>query len=465
MGVHTRKSQRAGRFLLSDEKIKEFTEAKITSDSYERDPHYFKGIVEYIINNSHITKLSKAANDLSMYGLVYKLKLKDGISSPLVNLKLDHTKPLSANFYRNKSFKPVRTFLLKLSFLSLLEETEISRDGKTSVLMKDFAKEAKIQNECYDKTYELGESVVPGCISPAYYDLFTQHNVTNPIFSKLLEPAVDDDDYLGSLAANARDANVLQFGLILMEFAEGFRTLDSIIRDKTVSEENKTHATMLAKTAHLILYNKGVVQGDGHNQNVMVNLDYTGFMADVPGKALVIDFGRALKVKDMNLDIGADKYEEVLKFVSSVSSGGHDRRPQYEWLRIAKPLENKYLSMLLEYKNERLDIVTHYIKDAIPKAQQKDELFAAFLENPNIAGFNRLRWRNLQDPVLQNAKRAKTAKNAGPLVASKGVRPAVAAKGVRPAVAAKGTRPVAAAKAVGPLVTPPMRGKQARNGI
>ena len=112
MGLQTRKGQRAGRFLLSDEKIKEFTEAKITPDSYERDPKYFKEVVEYIINNSDITKLSKVANDHSIYGLVYKLKLKDGITSPLVNLNLDIAKPLSANFYRNKSFKPVRTFLL-----------------------------------------------------------------------------------------------------------------------------------------------------------------------------------------------------------------------------------------------------------------------------------------------------------------------------------------------------------------
>ena len=221
MRIYTRKGQQAGRFLLSDEKIKEFTEAKVTSNSYERDPKYFKEVVEYIINNSDITKLSKAANDHSMYGLVYKMTLKDGIQSPLVNLKLDDTKPVSANFYRNKSFKPVRTFLLKLSFLSLLEETRISHSGKRSVLMKDFAKEAKIQNECYDNTYELGESVVPGCISPAYYDLFTKQNVTNPIFSKLLEPTVDDDNYLASLAATARDVKVLQFGLILMELCGG----------------------------------------------------------------------------------------------------------------------------------------------------------------------------------------------------------------------------------------------------
>jgi hypothetical protein len=262
-----------------------------------------------------------------------------------------------------------------------------------------------------------------------------------------------------------------------MEFAEGFRTLDSILSDKTVPEGQKTHATMLAKTAHLILYNKGVVQGDGHNQNIMVNLDYMGFMADAPGKALVIDFGRAAKVKDMNLDIGLDKYEDALNYVSSVSSGDRWRSPQYEWLRIANKDENKYISTLLEYKQERLNILTRYIKDAIPKAKQKDELFAAFLASPNIASFNRLRWGNIKDSLLQNEKRAKTAKNSKnsaplaasksvrPLVASKGVRPLVPSKGVRPVVASKGTRPVAAAKAVGPLVTPPMRGKQARNGI
>jgi serine/threonine protein kinase len=199
-----------------------------------------------------------------------------------------------------------------LSFLSLLEETPISNiNGKTSVLMTHFSKEAKFQNEAYDATYELGESVVPACISPAYYDLFVNKDVINPTFANLLDRTVDTDGYLEYLSDLAKSRHVLQFGLILMEYAEGFRTLDEINRDKTLNEEQHIRARMLARMSHLLLHDKGILQGDSHEQNVMVNLDYQGFLTGT-GKALVIDFGRARRLSGK---LSAKK-DEILNLIN-----------------------------------------------------------------------------------------------------------------------------------------------------
>lgn len=74
--------QKGGRFILSDDKIKELAAAGLTSDNYKADPRYYRNIPEQIIINSDIEKISKIDTDYSLYGLIYKITLKDGVESP-----------------------------------------------------------------------------------------------------------------------------------------------------------------------------------------------------------------------------------------------------------------------------------------------------------------------------------------------------------------------------------------------
>ena len=426
----SRKKQHAGKLVLSDEKIREFIAADLTANTYEKNDKYYKAIPEYIISNSTITKLSIADSDHSVYGLIYKVTLKDSVQSPLINLNLNEATPEHGNFgrtacsantfFRNKCFKPVRTFLLKLSFISLLDEVMINNRGKCSVTLKNFTNEAKIQNMCYDSTYELGESVVPGCVSPAYYDLYENKGVVNPLFAKLLDPTVDRDGYLASLMAYAKAKKVHQFGIILMEFAEGFQTLDYILKSPSIPVLDKTRAIDLARASHIALYKKGIIQGDCHNQNVMVNLGYQGFQHGQPGKALIIDFGRA--VRSAGPEPIPENYAEIANYINSVSNG-ENSYPQYDWIKFTEPEEIQQVLTIMYLINQRFRILTAKITSAAPNVLKHDALFSQFLQKADFSSFNHVRWRNVSSAYKLVAKANKTVKSASPSKAAASASP------------------------------------------
>jgi hypothetical protein len=338
----TKKSQRinhsGGRFILSDDKIKEFASAGLTSESYIKDVSYYRGIPEHIIINSNIEKISKMDTDYSLYGLIYKITLKEGVQSPLVNINISEDVPDYGNygktscslntFFRKKCLKDVRTFLLKVSFLSINDEIPLIQDGdKLTVIKSDFINESNVQNLAYEKTFEFGESVVPACISPPYIDSIEQNKVIHPILTKLISPEVDKDGWLNFLLKSAKRQDVKEFGLIFMEFAEGYKTLRDILEDKFISPQLHKKAIILSKMSHLCLFEKRIAQGDSHNQNIMVNLDYVGFLGEGrKGKALVIDFGRAKTISDSDLtkfglskNVKYEEYFQIFNYLRWVS--------------------------------------------------------------------------------------------------------------------------------------------------
>ena len=154
--------QKGGRFILSDDKIREFAAEGLTSGNYISDARYYRSIPEYIITNSNIEKISKVDTDNSLYGLIYKLTLKDGIESPLVKVIINEDTPdhgdlgktsCSMNtFFRKQCLKSVRTFLIKISFVSPDKEVAIT-PGKLSVKKADFILEADNQNKAYERTF------------------------------------------------------------------------------------------------------------------------------------------------------------------------------------------------------------------------------------------------------------------------------------------------------------------------
>jgi len=398
------KKQTAGRIVISDDKIRNFIDTGLTSNTYEKNPKYHKEILEFILKNSTITKLTYQEPEESLYGIIYKVTLKDGVLSPLINLHINESLPdhgnfgktvCSANtFFRNKCFKDIRTFLLKLSFISIEAETLITQ-SKSTITMIKFNQEAKIQNDCYNKTYELGESVVPACISPPYIDLIKNKGAVNPLFEILLREDIDTDGYLSTLAKLCADKKVLQFGLILMEFAEGFKTLYEIVHDKEIPEDNKYKATILAKAAHLSLYNEGFIQGDCHNQNVMVNLNYEGFLSGTKGKALIIDFGRAIKHDGM-VSLLPVNYTAIFEYINLISNDSHQmHHPPYEWIKILNGRESSDISEIIKLRSLRFNKLTTKIADSATNIVKKDALFIEFLKNLNIKSFNDLRWKNV----------------------------------------------------------------------
>lgn len=425
----TRKQKQGGKFALSDEKIREFMGLDLNSESYEVDESYWKNIPAFLIANSTIKKMSIEGEDKSSYGIIYQLSLKDGVASPLVNLCINQNTPAHGKngcalntFYRNKCFKDVRTFLLKLSFLDKSGDIELGL--KKTLSVSEFANESNIQNLCYDMTYNLGESIVPGCISPSYIDTIVDETGINSLLQRLLDPSVDTDGYLKYVMTFAKERKIKKFGLITMEFATGFRTLKSILEDDLIDARSKVYAINLAKASHLLLYLKGVIQGDPHNENVMINLNYKGFLdssgsvvngaftTDSPslGKALVIDFGRAFITEDtLTLSTPGsptENYQAIFEQIVNLSmeNAGNRYVPAYDWLR-TKVSDDVEIFNIMASSGQRDIKLLRAIEQALPQVAKNDALFAGFLENLNAEestfnDFNILRWTNIAKPYV-----------------------------------------------------------------
>jgi hypothetical protein len=360
--------QQGGEFFLSDDKIKEYSKLGLTSDTYSENK--YKELTNFIIQNSTIIKLSRMATDNSLFGLIYKLTLKKGVKSPFVKLDINDSTPEHADgkctldqFNESVCMKPIDTFLMKLSFLDKAGETAIvnnlRRDfSKRTSAEKEFSKEAELQNKVYEKSYELGESIVPACMFPSYMDDIRMDNGNyNPIFNTLLNTQIDTDIYLKTLTNGATKNKITRFGVIIMEFAEGYRTMADILNDRTTINDDKHKAILQAKAAHLKLYECGYTHGDSHGANIMINLKYSGFLQPPnTGKALIIDFGRSQPIPKSDIitrklpqKIGPDNYQTVLEYLNWISNQrGRTVHVPYEWIK--KPIfreENIILQQIL----------------------------------------------------------------------------------------------------------------------
>jgi len=422
-------AQLGGRFILSEAKIKEYEAAGLTSDNYTTSELYTKTFIENLIANCTITKLSKLDHDASLYGLIYKLTLNHGVESPVVNIKINEANPNYGNygqktcsmntFFRKPCLTPVRTFLMKLSFLSNAHEISMSYHGielKRTVLKRDFGFESSNQNIAYEKTFDFGESVVPACISVPYIQHIENEGVINPIFDALTEPEIDDDAYLIGLQGVAKTLSIKEFGLILMEYAEGFVTLKSVMENDAVSARKKLEATNLAKMAHLVLFEKGIMQGDSHKSNVMVNLTYDGFLGSgIKGKALVIDFGRSVNISKEDYQrvglqkddpITEDLYNNIFSLMKWQSNGRGKSgdHPPYRW--IAEPdFTDEYgvISDMIGSRRRRSNVLRQRISHALPNLIRKEYLFAQFLAKPDFEQFNHLRWHDVINAYNYNS--------------------------------------------------------------
>ena len=305
--------------------------------------------------------------------------------------------------------KPIRTFLLKLSILDNIGETVLLRlpaNMKLTVKEKDFGEEADLQNHIYEDTYEMGESIAPACIFPSYIDnIQTTTQNYNKILNILVKPDIDNDFYLKSILKEAVKKRINRFGIIVMEFADGYKTLTEILSDRTADVTTKNKAMIQAKIAHLKLYESGYVHGDCHASNVMVKLDYLGFMTPPnTGKALLIDFGRTKRILPVDIiqrklpkKLGPENYQAVLEYASWVSNlRGAVAHPPYTWIKTPVfKMEENVLYQVLNSIETNVFRKLGKIKGALPSVLTRDSIFVKFLEHPSFSNFETLRWREI----------------------------------------------------------------------
>jgi len=360
--------RRGGRFILSDSQIDVFRK-NTNSNSYRSSPRYSKELVKYVIDNSTISPLSKGT-----YGITFRLKLNQGVKSPFLKINSDKMAANPNNFYKETCLDPVTTFLLKISFIDDTNVVTFKGEGQelTTIKSSDFLDEARIQDEIYEKTFDLTNVLVPACVAPAIiYSLPTE----KPILDKLK-----------SIGGNLSVLNLnglKKYGLILMEFADGYDLLWNIHRSAKLNT-SKDKAFALYKMGHLSLYKAGFVHVDHHFSNAMVDIKNN--------KVMIIDFGQTKKIGTELLDVKKENYPAISKYIMAAAQNRKDCGDPckdffwYKPIAEAKPkIDDKIEQIFAERKAKKDALMAKIAENKTPEVQ-------TFVSDPSFSNYNKLRW-------------------------------------------------------------------------
>lgn len=384
-------TRKGGRFLLSNAKITEFEKIGLSPENYTESRLYHTELVNFVIDNSIITPVSSGS-----YGITYKLQLHPAVKSPyfkIANEKMETSACTAENFYMVPCITEVRAFLLKLSFIGSSNEI-INTINNTGVMFKiparDFEQEAKLQDEIYEKTFDLANSLVPACVSPALI-----HYTPSPLFDRL--------KVRGSKLLNLDLKGTSVVGLILMEYAEGYSTLDSILdKEKLLNGTGDiipgekfsiqaASAFLLYQAAHLLLYKAGYAHGDHHYGNVMINVEKQ--------QVLIIDFGQTRNIrKEQRPEFIPANFTQILNYLQKTAE-------QKEFLGLIRHQRlNSFpavtqIQLILAERARKSKLILDRFRDS------KDETTIKFVNSPTFTNYNKLRWHLL---TLYNASQPST---------------------------------------------------------
>jgi hypothetical protein len=239
-------------------------------------------ILDYFLQNSDF----KVLTDTSVSCITYIATLRPNIESPFF-------------FIRTSIFQqPVRSILLKIC----IHNTEghfvadfRNKDNKPIETMspEDIMREAKIQDDIFRKSY-IENIAEPICPSVLYVqtDINQYENLQQKyfywIYNHLIErnTGSDKDHYITHYLFNNYPLSI-----IFMEFAEGYSTLFDLWNSGIGSLQN--YLFMAINELYNLYHTYGIVHGDIHFGNVLVNPSYPYLSNEVLGKIMIIDFGKS----------------------------------------------------------------------------------------------------------------------------------------------------------------------------
>jgi hypothetical protein len=235
-----------------------------------------KTAFDEFFDNSTVSLLS--AN--SRGGILFKMDLNKGIDSPYV-------------LCRSQSpWTPVDSILLKLCCFSFngIKNTIIDLNSLTH---EEFENEVNIQKEIYSAS--LDDKLEPICPSVVHTEIIESSGVLK--FLGKMQKKIDDRDKLYYMLFESRGL-IDGFGLIVMEYLEGFEPMRNLLEEPTTTPEMEQHYHYCVCYEMIRMYDlTGYLHGDFHQFNFMVNPTYSYFGDDAAfsGRAVIIDFGSSFK--------------------------------------------------------------------------------------------------------------------------------------------------------------------------
>lgn len=281
------------------------------------------------------------------------------------------------------SGKAVNKLLLKLCLCSTMieEDYKLLDVSKSTVTYKDFESEIKIHNQVYKKTLTNLRPVCPGiCASYnlGYNNKYSQHILTE-LYNKGDESVKAIIKSLIALMAEKQ----YTLGAIFMKFLEGFVTLTTIINNPinsnrkriTLSDEWERDPTLYDYSLSLTMYeiyrfaNAGYTHGDLHLDNVMINLNYNqgyltnGSGSNIPGRALIIDFGRS---EEQPFQRYPDIVQPNIILNNELSKYGiFEHYDVYDWLRAPYWQDNNAFTNLQSIHKFRMNYINNNPKQTL----------------------------------------------------------------------------------------------------
>ena len=247
--------------------------------------------------------------DSSLSGIIVIVRINnDALVDEWLKMKILHptAKDTAGNF---RTPIPLRRFILKFCFLTPSSERIIFRnigglDGiKAADSKKDFIDEIKLHQKLYLESFTRNLSLTPAIFFGATMNQYNSNEFLKDLSSKKKQDGTKSrtllryskfannklrDRVTGLFTAGASTLISTRWGLgvIAMEFAENYITVDDYLKRQRQSRLTQEITTLLLKKFY-ILYKLGYVHCDDHSQNVMIN--------PRTNDIYIIDFGRTRK--------------------------------------------------------------------------------------------------------------------------------------------------------------------------
>jgi len=237
-------------------------------------------ILDYFLQNSDF----KILTDSSVSCITYVATLRNNIESPFFLIR-------TATFQQ-----PVRSILLKICIHNTEGHFVSNFLNKPMETMtpEDIMREAKIQDDIFRKSYveNVAEPICPSIIY-VQTDITQCENLQQKyfywIYNHLIERNSDLDDKDHSITHYL--FNNYPLSIIFMEFAEGYSTLFDLWNTGIGSLQN--YLFMAINELYHLYHTYGIVHGDIHFGNILVNPSYPYLSNETLGKILIIDFGKS----------------------------------------------------------------------------------------------------------------------------------------------------------------------------